>query len=806
MTIALPPTHDAPPVTDPDAIEADSALAARLSSIAELSFPDKISSNDAWPFVWQHQAGIYASAAVLDPTQSRYSRLRADALAQIHDLDKEAEALHQAVLAKPDDEFSWDKRLDIFLSQMQTGDLQVKYLRDVMASNLVPADVRAHAGFRCAQTLMDRGEDAMAASVLEEALRDNPSSVECLKMRYAMLPSTATRYERCERLLDLLRANPLQSTYTAELAELTAGSGLIRQSLPWFMLAVGSAHQQGLPAQLTMLDYAAALDINDQRTDAARVVAALLQIDPKYYPAWFMEVLLARAGGDSDQLNKTLQIANNVFSNRIVEVVNKIAPPKINPPTTRTINSGGAYPLPDLAPVVAELNHDGNPQAKRLFVDAVADLARFQIYFAQQPAASGGLLEALHGVLPDNDSRLADLQGWADMLSNKPDDARSKLTSIAADDPLAQLGLIKLMSANPDNQQQTESLARKLVQDNPSGLVGAIIWEGVHTPRVKMVLTPQAVALGQQLTAFPSNLLGVAERPQGLYSIHVQPLMVGRYFSEPLLVRVTIENTSNADLTVGDDGVLKPQMIFDLTAKTGKLPKFKAVDTLACPTVIKPHLFVNQVVRVDQSQMLSFLNDNADLAYEISGVLNTNETANGLGGYPVPFMKSFYHLAGPALPGNMDRAINEIAAGRPEQKITSLSILERFVQKLKDIKAADGSPNKAVPVLMEAIHKSRSDEIAAVSAWATKCEFELVGDSDRAAIISDLSDDADWRHREIAVLLVPQADPTLAKQLLAKLVLDPQTCVRADATAMLGLMNVPGAIPTTAPTTAPSSH
>jgi hypothetical protein len=777
-----------------------------MASIAELSFPAKVSNNDAWPFLWRQQGALYSAATTLNPGEARYARLTADADAQAHDIDGEIKALFTATHAKPDDEFSWNKRLDLLLSQKETAEEQLKFLRNAMDSKAVPADVRAHAGFRSAQVMLARGQDAAAATVLEESLRYNPSSIECLKLRYSMLPATAPRYERVGRLLDLLRANPAQWDYAAQAADLIAGGGLIKQSLPWYNLAVACAHEQHLAASNTALNMAAALYISDDKSDAAAVVTSLLDYDPKFYPAWFMQLVLARSNSDKDVLTKTLQSANNALSNRVVEVVNQVAKSATNQPTTRALNTEGDYPLPDLTAVVAKLKTDGNAADKQLFIEAVADLARLDIYFAQKADAAAPLIDALHGLLPDNDPLLAQLQGWNAVLANKPDEANAKLTSIAGQDPLAQLGLVKLMLANPDKRENAESIGRKLVQDYPSGLVGAMIWESLRSARIRLVLTPQAISLGQEVAQFPTALFALAEKPVAIYSIHATPDFAGKYFGDSLLARVTIVNLTDSDLTIGEDGMIKPELLIQATAQTGAKPaQFEAVDSLACPVVIRPHLFAEQTIRIDQSQMLAFLSnpDTTNTAFEVSAVLFTNETVNRLGGYPSTFTKTYFRLPTPVTTDKLQSTLAAIANGAPAQKITALTQLELLVQKLQKVKNANGGPNAAIQPLMDQLHKASGDTIPAVAAWAVKCEFELSEGSDRVGIMHDMVEDSDWRQRQLALALLSGVDESLQKQVLEKLVVDPQTSVRAEAIAAQGLLNTPDKAATTEPATLP---
>ena len=338
----VPPIVDADPPTDTHQIQADAALAESFATIAELEFASKVTRSELWPLIWRHQAALLSASASLDPATARFPRLVADALAQVHDSKGEIDALKLAIAADSADEFSWDRRLDLILEPMQTATQKVEYLRDVIGRSsgdvIIPGDVRAHAGYRLAQVLLDRGEDDSAKAALTEALRTCPASLECLKLRYSMLPPNAPVFERCEQLLDLLRANPLQARFSVELANLVAQSGLVQESLPWYQLAVGTAHQQGDPAKSALLNWGVELFIGDEKMDALELNSRLLQIDPTYTPAYFLQLVLTRSTGEKDAFSKSLQAATNALSNRVVDACNAAAPAGAAKATTRPLS------------------------------------------------------------------------------------------------------------------------------------------------------------------------------------------------------------------------------------------------------------------------------------------------------------------------------------------------------------------------------------------------------------------------------------------------------------------------------------
>lgn len=812
-----PPVNDAPPPTDDKTIEADVTLADRIDSLAELEFANKVSNASAWPWIWKHQVALLEASNRLAPKDPRFPRLEADAHVQLHDTDGEINALIKAIAAQrvggsQTDVFVWNRLLDLHLVKYQTAPEKLKYLDVILAQDKdVPIDVRAHAGFRKAQVLLDRGEDEAANKALEDALTLCPSSLESLQLRYSLLPATATRLQRGQQLLDLLKANPLQRQYSAELADLAADAGLVNESLPWFNLALQTEHRQGDPGIHTMLNLAAELFIGDQAPDAKRVIDALLKIDPQNTQAHFLRVLIARAVGNKDAFNNAIVEASNVLSNRVIEAANAAAPAGTPKTTTRPIDDTDPMALLDLESTVAQLNQARNPELKNQFAEAVADLAMFEAYFTSQPRAATSLVEALQGVVPDGSPEVARLQGWVDLLSQKPDEAKLeeanvKFSSAAAQDPLAELGLIEVMLSDGKEGHKTsaQEMGQQLLTEHASGLLGAILWDRLNKDHIKLT---RDKALQVAMQAYPSELLLLIDQPQQVYSIHVDPVHVLSYVGEPLLASVSFVNLTGDDLTIGPGAMIKPELLFQLTAKIGKNPDFSAFDNVAGPMVLPRYSQFTQIVRVDQTQLLAYMSSLPGYAFEVTGTLTSNQVVGGLGGYTEPLMKSFFREASSLTPQGIQATMQNAANGRTDQKITAVSQLELYVRELRSVKNMPPGAQQDIDMMVGAIHHARSDSLPAVAAWASKCEAEIRPLSQAESIVRDMADSPDWRQRQLAVVLAPMLDPATRQELLEKLTNDPQGSVREDVVAVKGLVALPRptSMPATEPTTEPAA-
>ena len=222
--------------------------------------------------------------------------------------------------------------------------------------------------------------------------------------------------------------------------------------------------------------------------------------------------------------------------------------------------------------------------------------------------------------------------------------------------------------------------------------------------------------------------------------------------------------------------------------------------------MLPAHTQLDQTVRVDQTQLLAFLEGQANQQFEISGSMATNQSIRQLGGYVVQFVKTFFRLSSAHNEQNEQKALTDLAEGRPEQKITALNTIERFIHELEHAKNPTPAVQQEMIGLVSAVHHARVDPLLAVAAWAGKCEYDVVGSKDRAEIVQSMAEDKDWRHRQIALLLINGIEPALRDQLVEQLTTDPQSSVRAEAIAVKGFLALPAATqPSSQPATVPAT-
>ncbi len=812
--VAVVPLNPAPPTTDPTEIDADAQLAERIASVAQSSLPPKVPSNDLWDPIWKQMSAMLSAAQKLDPTNARIARLQLDAVVRLHDPDQIISALNAAAKADTNDQFVQIQIVDSYAQRMETADAKVKYLQSVLGLQQVAAPVRAHAGVVAASFLLERGQPDAAKRVLGEALRLNPLSGEGLRLRYAMLPADAPNFERATALMAILRANPLQADYAAMLADQIAAAGLSDDSVTWYRQAINLSFSQGRPDFDAVRNCAIEMMLSDQAPEAANLMEQLTKAQPENSANWFVRLAILRFLGDKDDFQPALGQAINVMCNHLVEAVNLIGGTSGPAPTTRPIISQGPYPLPELALTVAQVNQHGTRQAKAIFEQALLNLSMLDTYFAEQPDAAAGLLDALGAVMPDNSPQLARLQGWCDLIAGKPDQAKAKFTPIAAIDPMAELGLIKLMAANVPDQPIAAIRGRRLLAQYPAGLNACIIWEALRDLHIKVIPSGQADALKSQIDRFPKQLLNIASQPQDFYAVHAEPINVARRYAEPLLARLTIQNLTDNDLTIGPDGMIQRGLVFSATIRGVQDQSFAgtAFDQIAGPLVLPARQSTSQEIRLDQGPLRQYLLAIPTVAMEVYGSVMTNPSAGpketlipGPAGYAVQFTRVFSRTATPVNSPQLHEALGDWTDFTPREKFDALELLGKFTQAIEASKQPSTESKELAVSCFETIRRAQNDPLPAVSAWASYITC-ILDSSGRMPLLKGMIADPDWRHRELGLAALAPLPLDMQKPLAAQLTDDPEPCVRAHARAALELIAVAAKLPPSSqPTTPPAA-
>ena len=335
-----------------------------------------------------------------------------------------------------------------------------------------------------------------------------------------------------------------------------------------------------------------------------------------------------------------------------------------------------------------------------------------------------------------------------------------KLSAIAESDPIAALGMIQLAGNDPAALQKAVANARKLLEKYPSRLTGSFIMAELGKRGVKVTPGPNAATLENVLAQFPKDWMRILDQPQLFYAVRIEPV-AGRVsvpIGEPVLVQVTIYNTSNFALTLGAEGVVHPDLWFDAQTR-GVQPQFfpaEAFARMGGPMVLAPKSGVaSQVVRLDQAQLLGILERNPAAHFQITASVMTNPTQvggqvrPGPAGTQVQLSKLMERRGAPVGHLEVRQKLGEtIGSGSPEEKIRAAETLTKFATLFTGPGA--GEEAKAFGAqAAEAVRLTSNDADPTVRAWASYLYAVYTRDQ---GLLTRMLQDPSWVARTLGIV------------------------------------------------------
>lgn len=803
---------EAPPA--PKASRMDPELAARLTTLAQSALrgrtPDETSLKLA--------SSLLKAAVRLNAEDPAQYRLLIDTLTRTRD----EKALFEAVVgyrtradAPPgvdrkqrrlDDRVAQIEFIDLWIGQMATINERIDYLNNVLNSEAVPKEIRAEIALRLSKLQMERKQPDEARALVLRAIELNPLNLEALRIKFGMVEGAAPPAERVNLWVSMLRSNPAQPEVMAQIAETCADAGLGDESLKWYEKSARTSMQQGrIPPTMLVVQGAAQLYLAHQNNDARRQADILLEQDPEFYPALVVRILVEKQQEKKDALLDQLSRTRNAMINKLQAARKGIGG---RDAATRPVQKE-AFPAPNLVGDAELARKTGGP-AQAAFLQALGDLAWFEVYFNSNSTEAARLLGVLQASANEDDKETtafaARVQGWIFLADpTKAAEANVKLSAVADRDIMARVGLLRLMDRNDKEKLRTE--ASKLLAGNAGGLQGAILYDAVRDFGVRVQPGVAAEAIRAELGQLPADWLRLLDNPQAFYTVRGEPLKVMHSFGEPLLARVTVSNISQHPITIGPEGVIKPDVWFEvqpvIAGQVAHQFRRLAVDRITDHLVLRPRASFSRIVRLDQGDLpeLMFALPTPPISFRV--VVRTNPMLTDQGvlssacGYRMEFGKPIERAA--AQFG--ERFINDATAvalgGNGPERIRAmehLASLSMQMRQAKDEKVVD--EGKA---LLEPMRKARNDPDASVRAWSGYLLATYGLDSEKEQAVERLLLDEAWQARLVGVMTVGGLPEEKRKPRVEDMAKDADEIVKQVAACAVEILRRPPATQPAAP-------
>jgi tetratricopeptide (TPR) repeat protein len=786
---------------------ADAALAVRLCELAQ----QMLQTQKEPPIQqWRQAAALLDAAVRCDGKEVRYAKLLADAMIHLQDRPGAIAALAKVRELRPADRPAQLETIRLYVDQMQTLDRRLDYLKQIVGKDAVPSDIRSVVAMLCRALYLQKGLEGEAREMLDTAVKLNPLNLNALATQYQTTAPTATPAGRIHMLLGMLRANPAQTQVLINLATELASAGMVKESIDWYQQAARVAARWGTALPPTeQLDFAAELLIAGQAEASAQVLEPLLAADPSNYEALLLRALINQRTNRADDAEAARTQARNVLLNNLAVARSAVG---IAGATTRPVNEGKLL-LPEDLGGDAEKVTKAPRERRAQYVEALGDLAWFEVYFNKDAVEARKLLN-LFTALTGNDDEAARLfvrrvDGWICLRQDgKITEARQSLLAAAERDPRAALGLIRTYGATAGEQAKAKEAAARLLSQYPSGTLGAIFSDNLRDLDVRPDSGANGMVILAELKIFPADWMKIVENPQMFYNLRVEPLKVVHVQNEAIYARLTLRNTSNYDLTIGQDGIVPAEVWIDgkvelFDPKTQNLVTRRLINVL-CERVdeqlvLKPRAAITQVFRVDQGLLYRMLQDPQALIPPVSFnmVARTNPLPldGGMVGLPgcyaVPFSKPIERQALRIVDPNLFKALFTSAPAEPAaERMRRYSLLGMLGELLpQDAQFADLGRK-----CLEALDKGASDAEPSTRAWARREYAQHAGDALRPKTLQGMLDDSAWQVRLLALVEMPSLPTDRQKQMIEELLkAEPDGDVRDYASASLDLLAHPPA-------------
>lgn len=823
------PPVDAPatqPSSDPagEAVLIEPALAERMFEMAQAL----LRQQDVTEPMWRQAGALLHAASRLSPKDQRFHRLLIESRLKVGDTDGAIDALSAYRKVDPGDRIAQIQLIDLYATRIQTADARLAYLRDLLDRPSIPEEVRSHVATAAAQLLLERSHDD-AAAMVEESLKLFSLNPDALQLKFEMLEPGAPPAARAAVLMAMLRSNAAQPNVVNELARVLGDAGMAKDSLEWYSVAMklyprtGQAFPEGFVA-----DAGAQVLLSGQAPQLDVLLSAYLQARPGDADGWFLKLIKEKAAPGKVE-RKSIDEAWNALSANLSEVCAAIAgaagaaagtdagaaqPAPASPGASAPGVSDRATSAPgagvpgataatkpataaDALAAARQIKSGGATEWEPALVSTLTDLAWLELYFGEDAAAATNWVAALREVLPADSLTLARLDGWLDLVAGRADDARAKLTPIADRDPLAAVGVVRLAAKDAGGEAAAAEQATKLLTTYRSGLVGAMVWSALRDRDIKPPEAEGAADVRAELGKFPRDWMEIVNQPEAYYEILADVGKVAHKYREPMLGRITLRNKTDYDLTIGPDGIIRPDLWFD--ARTSGLVNQSfpgvAYDRVARQVVLRARETIAQIVRIDQGALAEALEQNPSASAQINSNVLTNPapTPSGVGPGPAGLRRGFnkaFVRSGFALSQTpaRKRVIKEIQSGQPAEKIRGLDLLAGYVRMFARQKQLDDSMRVLAIEFVNTIAASRTDANKPVSIWARYLSARLEQNQRGAAVDSLLADDA-WPARMLGLIAAAELGPERQAELAGKLAeQDPEPTVKAYAAAMADLL------------------
>ncbi|HEX8341140.1 MAG TPA: hypothetical protein VF624_09550 [Tepidisphaeraceae bacterium] len=694
-----------------------------------------------------------------------------------------------------EDELAQVQFIDLLTGRMQSAEERAGYLRRVVAAPTVSPTVRGHASLLLRNLLSEVGDDNGAEAALDEALKLSPANPRALQLSLDRAlagsgPEAAPK--RAAAAVALLQCNPMQPATLALLAEELARCGAIEESAAAYRKTFDVAKSLGYaPAAHDAVNAAGVYHAIGKTAEAEAAADVATKVDPSLARAWFMKVLLAQQADPAARVDG----ARDALVRNVMAVHAAVAHEKFDP--------AAAPRLPDVQKDAETIKASADARIAEAYAEALGDLAFLSAYFTKD-APDAAVMTALKTLTGDNSAAVTRIEGYAALATGDVDAATVKFKAIAERDALARLGLAKLELMAGAEKSKMFGVAGELLREMPVDVWATMVrTQLAATGVLANADTNTARAVIEASKKLDDAWLRFPQRGSAYYLLSARAARAGVRPGEPILLTITLQNTSDRPLVIGPGGVIDQNFAVDASVRGTSEQQFPAaaIARLTRRIVVPPKQSVVTTARIDLAETAAFLNASPATGLSMFTSIVTNARAVQAGIVPGP--------GGVRQPAAdvIDRRAESIL--RPDTRAalaTDMNAADALVRaravrstgaNLQAVRAArlnDDAHQQATAFAEALLKKAAADDASpGVRAAALGQLAESAPDADKPAAVAALLQSRDADARVLGCVMIarrPQAERAAA---LTPLAGDADEIVKRLATALIALPDAPAA-------------
>ena len=488
------------------------------------------------------------------------------------------DTLRQLIKLDPGDFVAQVQYLDLLAGATEVMEDRARIYQSAMDQAAFNPQIRSEMAVRLAQISDERGALDQEKNLLGDAVHLNSVNVAALRglARLAAQNSRAVT-EQLSALVALVSVDPYQPDAWLQMARICERVNLHDRAADYLETAIEQMQWQGVaPSGELYLEMGTEFAIAG-RSEAPQIARGIANLPDVPLSALVVAELATSAPGAPPAPASTLPASESV-------------PAKIEK-------------------LLAELVKKGTEGGATGAADSLADAAGIELTIMPQISPDAATwVDSYANLVAADDATLGRLRGWQLYREGKLDAARAALEKAAASDPMAQVGLARVL-IDQGNKEDAAKQLQEIWSSHPTDLLALQVAQTARRGQITLADTTLMKQVKTVAASLPAVVMTAHRQPREnmLISASVRKNTVA--LGEPILLTIRMTNAASKALPVGAGGVALTTV--GLAAATRGTDSASlglyALEDLQRVYRIEPQGVIEATIRADQGKLAAIL-------------------------------------------------------------------------------------------------------------------------------------------------------------------------------------------------------